>query len=153
MSSLYDYSCILQIGDVHFLLRPQFVLYSNVYELVVFRFMSFCDFNMSSTYTFILLLNSLTLSMNDDLKEGFNGFSGLMQVLKRQQNYAEEQNYDEMSNSLYTIREYAASWQSAYALRRFDIYMESEATAKATGVKIDEKWAKMRASSLVLFGQ
>ena len=52
MSSLYDYSCILQIGDVHFLLRPQFVVYSNVYELVVFKFMSFCDFNMSSTYTF-----------------------------------------------------------------------------------------------------
>jgi hypothetical protein len=103
--------------------------------------------------TFMLQLNSLTLSMNDDFEEGFHGFSGLMQVLKRQQNYAEEQNYDEMSNSLYTIREYAASWQSAYALRRFDIYMESEATAKATGVKIDEKWAKMRASSLVLFDE
>ncbi len=103
--------------------------------------------------TFMLQLNSLTLSMNDDFKEGLHGFSGLMQVLKRQQDLAEEQNYNEMYNSLYTIREYAASWQSAYALRRFDIFMESEATAKATGIKIDEKWAKMRASSLVLFDE
>ena len=103
--------------------------------------------------TFMLQLNSLTLSMNDDFKEGFHGFSGLMQVLKRQQDIADEHNYNEMYDSFYTIREYAASWQSAYVLRRFDIFMESEATAKATGIKIDEKWAKMRASSLVLFDE
>ena len=103
--------------------------------------------------TFMLQLNSLTLSMNDDFKEGFQGFSGLMQVLKRQQDYAEEQKYKELYNSFYTIREYAASWQSAYALRRFDIFIESEVTAKETGVKIDKKWAKMRASSLVLFNE
>ena len=31
--------------------------------------------------------------------------------------------------------------------------MESEATAKATGVKLDRKWAKMRATSIVLFDE
>jgi len=92
--------------------------------------------------TFILQFNTLTLSMNDDLKKGFHDFSGLMQVLKRQQDFAEEQNNEEMYNSLYWIREYAASWQSAYALRRFDLYMESEAIAKETGIIIDEKMGK-----------
>tara|TARA_R110001592_G_scaffold96331_4_gene276806 strand:- start:127321 stop:131199 length:3879 start_codon:yes stop_codon:yes gene_type:complete len=103
--------------------------------------------------TFMLQLNSLTLSMNDNFKEAFHDFSGLMGVLKRQQNYAAEHNHKEMYNSFYTIREYAASWQNAYALRRFDIFMESEATAKATGVKLDRKWAKMRATSIVLFDE
>lgn len=103
--------------------------------------------------TFMLQLNSLTLSMNDNFEEGFHGFSNLMQVLKRQQNIADEHNYSEMYDSFYTIREYAASWQTAYVLRRFDIFMESEATAKATGIRIDEKWAKMKASSLILYDE
>ena len=103
--------------------------------------------------TFMLQLNSLTLSLNDNFEEGFHGFSVLMQVLKKQQDIADDQNYNEMYKSFYTIREYAASWQSAYALRRFDIFMDSEESAKAVGLTIDEKWAKMKASALILYDE
>lgn len=103
--------------------------------------------------TFMLQFKSLTLSMNDDFEEGFHGFYGQMQVLKNLQAYADKHNHTEMYNSLYTIREYAATWHSAYVLRRFNAFKDSETVARATGIKIDDKWAKMKASSIVLFDE
>ena len=57
MSSLYDYSCILQIGDVHFLLRPQFV--PNLYFIQMYMnllCLSLCLFVTLICHLHILLL-------------------------------------------------------------------------------------------------
>jgi len=103
--------------------------------------------------TFILQLNSLTLSMNDDFKEALQSNMNLLQTLGRLQDEAMERGDEKLYEAVYNIRQYASSWQSAYSLRRFDIFRNSEEIAKITGVKLDEKWAKMRALALVLYDE
>lgn len=103
--------------------------------------------------TFILQLNALTLSMNDDFKEALRSNMNLLQTLGRLQDDAQERGDENLYQAVYNTRQYASSWQSAYSLRRFDIFRDSEEIAQLTGVKLDEKWAKMRATSLVLYDE
>lgn len=103
--------------------------------------------------TFILQLNSLTLSMNVNFKEGLRSNLSLLQTLGRLQDSALEEGDEKLYEAVYNTRQYASSWQAAYSLRRFDIFRESEEIAKLTGVKLDEKWAKMRAYTLALYDE
>jgi len=109
--------------------------------------------NGISYETFILQLNSLTLSMNDDFKEGLRSNMNLLQTLGRLQDEALERGEEKLYDAVYSTREYASSWQSAYALRRFDTFRGSEEISQFTGFKLDKKWVKMRATSLVLFDE
>lgn len=103
--------------------------------------------------TFMLQLNALTLSMNDNFKKGLQSNISLLQTLGRLQDDAIEHGDEKLHEAVYNTRQYASSWQSAYTLRRFDIFQESEEIAKLTGVKLDDKWAKMRAFALVLYDE
>jgi hypothetical protein len=103
--------------------------------------------------TLMLQLNAFTLSMNDNIDEGIHNYSRLTQVLRQHQDIAEKENKTETYKSIYALREYASSWQNAYALRRFDIFMVSERLSKVSRNPIDEKWAKRTALGLILFDE
>lgn len=103
--------------------------------------------------TFILQLNALTLSMNDDFKKALRSNINLLQTLGRLQDDAQESGDENLYKAVYNTRQYASSWQSAYSLRRFDIFRDSEEIAQITGVKLDKEWTKMRASTMVLYDE
>jgi hypothetical protein len=102
---------------------------------------------------FIMQLNALTLSMNTDFKGGFNLFNNLSHTLKSHQESSFEKGNIDLSEAIYNVREYSSSWQSAYALRRFDFFVNSVEIAKVSNIKLDCKWAKMRAQQIILFNE
>lgn len=103
--------------------------------------------------TFVLQLNALTLTMNDNFKEAVGSNINLLQTLGKLQDNAMEKGDEKLHEAIYNTRQYASSWQSAYSLRRFDIFQESQEISKFSGVKLDDKWAKMRALTLVLYDE
>jgi hypothetical protein len=102
---------------------------------------------------FTLNLNSIVLSMNEDPNGGVSQWMYFQDKLKSFQDKMNEVGENETSDRLYMVREYSAAWQMAYLIRRFNRFIDSKTTSEKTGIKLDNKWAKLRSLSLIMFNE
>lgn len=99
--------------------------------------------------TFIMPLQAYTLYMNENRKKGHNKFVRLFGFLSNQRDYAVETNDTLRLEAINSIREFCASWMNAYAIRRFDFFINTEQTSEREKIQIDETWAKFRAMTII----
>lgn len=101
--------------------------------------------------TFMVELQALLLSTNSDFEKGFREYNTFMEWLRKLQDSALDSDNQTNYNFFYSLREYGSSWTEAYILRRFDWYAPSKKVSEDFKIPIDNKWAKMKATSANLY--
>lgn len=102
---------------------------------------------------FILRLNSLTLSMHADYESGLTKVMNLLGSLRNFQEAAREDGDESGYQVMYRTREHASAFQHAYMIRMYGGVPDSETVSKLMSIKLDDKWAGMRAVSAVLYNE
>ena len=101
--------------------------------------------------TFILHLNSITLSTNKDLKSAADEFHHYMRILKKLGEY--EGGGEAQRQSIGRLREYLSAWSSAYILWRYNLYASPEKVSEMSQSSIDNQWARLYSMILIQFKQ
>jgi hypothetical protein len=97
--------------------------------------------------TFILHLNSITLSTNKDFKGAVEEFHHHMRVLKKLGEY--DAGGEEQKHGISKLREYLSTWHAAYVIWRYDLYASPEKTSKMMQLTMDQQWARMYSMVLI----
>lgn len=100
---------------------------------------------------FHLQFSAFTLGMNVKDRSALNKWMSLSSGLKKMQDHSLQSGDTGGYESINNVREQASAWQCAYVLRRFGHYIDSETATKFDNGKLNEKWAKVRALSILYY--
>lgn len=101
----------------------------------------------------IIQAKAKILSMHIDRQNGAEDLMKLILILKEFQHISEESKDEYNARIFYDLREVACAWQIGYLLRIDDFYQSSKWVSEKMKVPLDDKWAKLRAISIVYFNE